>query len=60
MNAKLKLRETKISQARPMAIWCILALSLAAIVVAMGVTLFFTPGQQKLIPSKGAPSSLTQ
>jgi len=50
------MERTKTSQAKPMAIWCLLVVALVMSFVAAGVALFFTLGQGQPIQSKAAPS----
>jgi hypothetical protein len=37
--------KTKFSQARPMTTWCVLVAALVAIVIAIGVAMFYMPGR---------------
>jgi hypothetical protein len=50
------MERAKTSQARPMAISCLLVIALVMSFVAAGVALFFTPSQGQPIQSKATPS----
>jgi hypothetical protein len=50
------MESAKSSQAKPMAIWCLLVVALVMSFIAAGVALFFTPGQGEPIQSRAAPS----
>jgi hypothetical protein len=50
---------TKASQAKPMTIWCLLALALVGIAVAVGVVLFFMPGHGEPLQKTSVPAVAT-
>jgi hypothetical protein len=38
-------QNSKVSQKKPMTVWCVLVFALIAIVVAIGFTMFYMPGR---------------
>ncbi len=54
------MRRTQPSQAAPMTIWCAATLLLVTAFIAMGLTLFLTPGHWGSLQERSVPKPLSQ
>jgi len=46
---------SKVSQAKPMTNWCLPVIALVALFMAVGVALFYMPGQGRPLQQQGVP-----
>jgi hypothetical protein len=50
------MRSPAVSQAKPMTIWCLSVIALVAVLMAVGVALFYMPGQGQPLQQQGVPA----
>jgi hypothetical protein len=49
---------TRVSNAKPMTVWCLMMILLVVSVVAVGVALFFTPASGHALVKTTAPAAI--